>query len=147
MSNKKKSVKRYFGCWCYREENCEPVVILSLHKKLGDMFIFPLENKFGYRDKKGNFIPNNNSIISCMFGFYSFGRLPHSGLLIDTKQDLKNYCREQSKLIGYSFYYGGIITDKISEHWVGKDIKILSKDLSGLGLREDLNSFSEIIES
>lgn len=141
----KKKEKKYFGCWYYREDNNEPVVILSLHRKKSDMFKFPYEDRFGFRDNDGNYILNNENIISSMYGFYSFGKLPHNGLL--NISSIKKYCKEQSKLIGFSFHYGGIITGEIPKHWIGNDVKVLTRDFSGLELRKDLSTFSEIRES
>ena len=142
----RKNEKTYFGCWFYREDNSKPVTILSLHKKYDDMFHFCYEDKFGHRDKKGEFIPNNDSIITCMFGVYSFGKLPHYGLLM-SKDSIENYCKEQSKLTGFSFHYGGRIIGKIPSYWEGDDIKVLTKNLSGKELRKELETFCEISES
>jgi hypothetical protein len=146
--SKRKKEKKYFGCWFYREDNSEPVTILSLHNKYGDMFNFPYEQKFGERNKRGEFCPNNDSIVMDMFGMNSFGKQPHYGILyLNTPEKVIEYCNEQSKLTGFSFHYGGKIDGEIPSYWEGGNIKILTKNISGLELRRNLETFCEIRES
>lgn len=126
--------KTYFGCWIYRQENDEPTVILALHKKKDDIFLFPYNDKFG-KTIRGIFIPDSTKTMIDMFGIYDF----YSD---DMFKNIK-----QSELIGFSFHYGGEIIGKIPPHWEGKNIKILKKDVKTFYVREDLEKFCNLTET
>ena len=116
MSKRKECLKKsvlYFSCWEYREnKNSDYKIIMSVGNK-NDMFKFPFENKFGYRNKKGEYIPFNESIITDMYSISSI---------------MRDY--DNSDYVGFSFLYGGKITNEIPSYWVGDNVKYLTKDLS-----------------
>jgi hypothetical protein len=138
--NHSKTETQYFGVWEYREnENTGYKIIMSILKNQNRMFDFPLINQFGYIDIKTNlFIPKNDSIKTDMFGIITLDRIEYN---ID--------------YTGFSFLFGGYLTDTVSDNWIGDtNIKlwnggklILNRHFGRGNLRDDLEKFCCIRES
>ena len=105
--------KKYFGCWEYREnQNSDYKIIMTVGNEK-NMFRFPYENQFGYRDKNNEFTLFDNSTVTDMFGVYS------------TTKDIFG-----DDFVGFSCIYGGKIIGEIPSYWKGDNIKSLTKNLN-----------------
>jgi len=119
-SGKSRGNTKYFSCWEYRENGNDDFKIILYETSKKKMFRFPYENMFCYKDKNNKLNPLNESIVIDMFGRY-----PHEREIAA----IKGYSFNQN-YVGFSFLAGGKIIAEIPSYWVGKKVKLLTKDLS-----------------